>query len=160
MIYSLERDFCFIHCPRTSGTAISKALSILVPDAVYDEPRKHWLHSQLPVTLKSLRAFTVLRPLQEVRVSYYRFITKWIREADPEYPATVWLVRHADRLAKMTIEEYLKSNEPPVDVDVFADGCHRVFQYHDSPYHEIAEFCGVVPVEFVTLVNMFRRLTA
>lgn len=159
MIYSIKNDFVFVHCPRTSGTSLTKALSILVPDAVVDVPQKHFLHHQLPRAVQGLRAFTILRPLHEVRESYFRYITKWFRESADNTCTTLWLFRHAERLSNMSLEQYMQSDEPPVDVDCFADGCQRVFHYHDEPYHDIADYCGVDRGQLTQLVNMFRGLT-
>lgn len=156
MIYSIENNFVFLHCPRTSGTALSSSLQVLVPDAVLDIPRKHIVWSELPKAIQTLRAFTILRPIEEVRPSYYRHVTNWYKSQSGREISTLWLLQHAQRMSSMTLDEYLKSEEPPVSVDGYADGCSKVFQFHERPYREIAEFCGINPDHLVSLMEIFR----
>jgi hypothetical protein len=156
MIYSIENDFVFLHCPRTSGTALSRSLSVLVGDAVYSDVKKHIVWDELPRSLKKLRSFTISRPLEEVRTSYYRYITKWYRDSLNGAMATRWLIEHAGRMSNMTLDEYLASDEPPVSVDGYSHGCDKVFLFHDKPYHKIAEFCGVDPQKLTALMEVFR----
>jgi hypothetical protein len=152
MIYSIQNDFIFIHCPRTSGTTVSRALQILVPDAVRDDLRKHDPWEALPQALKHLRSFTIFRRYTEVRTSYYHHIRKWLAESNDQTVATVWLLDHARRIESMTLPEYLVSDEPPINTDGYVHGVSKVFQYSENPYREIAEFCGVVPKTFEQLV--------
>jgi hypothetical protein len=156
MIYSIKNDFIFLHCPRTSGTAISKSLLALVPDAQYDDIGKHVVYSDLPNALKTLRAFTVLRSFRDVRESYFRHVRAWYEKDAISVLATRWFVEHAQRLSAMSLEEYLASDEPPVSVDGYAEGCREVFQYEAKPYNQIASFCGVDPGQFGLLMEAFR----
>lgn len=156
MIYSIKNNFLFLHCPRTSGTAISKSLAILVPDAKSDLMKKHGTHDEISSELKSLRAFTVLRPLEEVRTSYYYYLRKWYSQEADNQLSTRWLIEHAQRISTMSLREYLASNEPPVSVDGYSRGCSAVFQYHEQPYDSIAEFCGVNSIHFRNLMDIFR----
>jgi len=156
MIFSIDNDFVFLHCPRTSGTAISKSLAVLVPDARYDLLRKHCIYEELPKAIKSLRAFTVLRPFADVRRSYFNYVTKWYAERSNSELATRWLLEHANRLSRMSVEEYMKSDEPPTSVDGYQFGCDAVFQYDEKPYDAIAAFCKVDPVKFRSLLEVFR----
>lgn len=156
MIYSISHDFVFLHCPRTSGTAITKALSILVEDAVIDDVTKHAIYAELPVALQRLNAFTVLRPLDEVRRSYYRHVVHWYAQDADTVLSTRWFLRHAERIVSMTLEEYLASDEPPLTVEGYAHGCQAVFQYHESPYQQIANFCRVHQGKFQALMEMLK----
>jgi hypothetical protein len=156
MIYSIENDFVFLHCPRTSGTAISKALSVLIPDAQFDLLRKHCVYEELPKPLKALRAFTVLRPLRDVRQSYFRHVQKWYRENANGAMSTRWLLEHAQRLGQMSLEQYLASDEPPCSVDGYSHGCDAVFEFGQKPYADIAQFCRVDPKQFCALMDVFR----
>lgn len=156
MIYSISHDFVFLHCPRTSGTAITKSLSILVKDAVVDRVGKHAIYNDLPAAIQQLRAFTVQRPFYEVRVSYYRYITRWYAQESDAVLSTRWLLKHAERLASMTLDEYLASDEPPISVNGYVNGCKAVFQYHDAPYRQIARFCRVDESKFMSLMEIFK----
>lgn len=157
MIYSIKNDFVFIHCPRTSGTAITSALKVLIPDAVEDLTLKHITWIQLPEALKRLRAFTVMRPYDEIRRSYHRLTSEWMQLVDPETTlATIWWIEHAKRVSMMTLEEYLESDEPPLPVDGYKYGMTEVFQYHENPYGAIAEFCRVDESKFIKLMDVFR----
>lgn len=160
MIYSIENDFCFLHCPRTSGTALSKSLQVLVPDAKMCILKKHCVYSELPRAIQGLRAFTISRPLLEVRTSYHRYLTKWYRENADGQMATRWLLEHAQRISQMSLEEYLNSGEPPVSVDGYSHGCSAVFRYHDDPYDKIAEFCRVDARKLRLLMEVFRGVTS
>lgn len=157
MIYSLENNFVFIHCPRTSGTAIRKSLRILVPDAVeISGGMKHSPITDLPFQLRELRSFTVWRSPGDIRRSYYRHIVNWYRNAGDHEPSTKWLAEHAVRVASMTEAEYMESREPPLNTDGYSSGVGTVFRFDLRPYREIASFCGVDKSDFESLMGVFR----
>jgi len=157
MIYSIKNDFVFLHCPRPSGTALSKSLQVLVPDAVFDNILKHIVWDELPEALKTLRAFTISRPLEDVRQSYFKHITQWYATSSDLTLSTRWLLEHAKRLSVMTPEQYLNSSEPPTTVNGYLLGCQQVFKFDDYSYRDIAEFCRVEPKKLIALMEVFRE---
>lgn len=157
MIRSISNDFVFIHCPRTGGTSLSRSLKILVPDLIYDDINKHITHSELPEVWKNLRSFTIFRPYLEIKKSYYYHIKKWIRESSNNTTCTIWFLDHARRIDSMSFEEYMKSNEPPINTDFYRNGISKVFEYTPFDYDGIAEFCQVDKTKLKSLMDIFKE---
>lgn len=154
MIYSINHNFIFIHCPRTSGTSLSLALKLLVKDAVYNDLEgKHKQLNELPFVLSQLRSFTIYRPYNEIRTSYYHHIIKVYNNLTNNDLVTKWFLEHAKRIANMSLKDYLLSNEEPINTDIYKLGVDQVFEYHKNPYNEIAKFCNVDPVKLIGLMK-------
>lgn len=154
MIYSYRRRWCFIHAPRTGGTRLTEALQSLAPEAVADVLwLKHASRAELPEPARRLRCFTLTRPIDTVRRSFYRQTVDWYLSRRPETVATVQWHEYAARVAGLTWEEFDRSDLFPRSLDRWTEGLDAVFRYEDRPWPEIAAFCRVDPGRLAGLMQ-------
>ena len=154
MIYSLKNNFVFIHCPRTSGTALSLAIKRLVPDSVYNNIEyKHAKLCQLPKPLTQLRSFTIHRPCLDVRRSYYYHMLNVYNSLNDFSVGTKWFFNHVQEIAKMSIDDYLVSSHEPLNTDDFSIGVDKVFEFEKFEFDNIADFCGIDAKKLRLLVS-------
>jgi hypothetical protein len=145
-----ERNACFIHIPRTGGTALSSALLRAFPLATWDGADEHISASDVRHVFPELTGctfFTVMRNPWEIFRNRYGFVQRYVSDM-PEWMSgcSAHGVRYEASLPFQSLVLWL------IDFTVIAtdggftrrycDDDTVVFRYEDNAFVKVADLLG------------------
>ncbi len=140
----------FVHIPRTSGTALSRAICQAFDDAVWLDSHR-WMHATAADARElfagHVQVFTIIRNPWAIFESHWGWARRMARS--PELLEPAWfrsaVISQAKRSFSDAVTAAIESDALASPGGFFARYCDRqtrVFRYEDQPYDEIAAMLG------------------